>query len=140
MKRKRRTEILLNSPRQLAEGLAQEILSSYSVNTIEDPNSGLVMVKVRETAKRELFFLGEVLITECKVMISGCLGIGMTQGQDAELAYYLGIIDAAYNLGLPETEAWAEPLLAAESALQEKRQTHHAKILKTKVNFETMQL
>ena len=40
------------------------------------------MVKVRESAQRTLFYLGEVLITECKVMINGFLGIGMVKGHE----------------------------------------------------------
>jgi alpha-D-ribose 1-methylphosphonate 5-triphosphate synthase subunit PhnG len=140
MKRKQRTEILLNSPHQLAERLALQILGQYSVKSIEEPNNGLVMVKVRETAKRELFYLGEVFITECKVMIEGQLGIGMVQGHEPELAYHLAIIDAAYNAGLPEIGGWTELLLTEERAIQEKQAAMHAKILKTKVNFQTMQV
>jgi len=140
MKRKQRTEILLNSPRHLAERLALEIFSHYVIRNVEEPNNGLVMVKVRETAKQGLFYLGEVFITECKVMIEGQLGIGMVQGHKTELAYHLAIIDAAYNAELPETFGWTDLLLAEKRVIEEKRAAQQAKILKTRVNFETMQV
>lgn len=140
MKRKQRTEILLNSPHHLAERLALEIFSHYAVRNVEEPNNGLVMVKVRETAKRGLFYLGEVFITECKVMVEGQLGIGMAQGHKPELAYHLAVIDAAYNAELSETVAWTDLLLAEERVIEEKRLDRQAKILKTRVNFKTMQV
>lgn len=140
MKRKQRTEILLKSPQGLAEKLGQEILMKYSVKSIEEPNNGLVMVKVRETAKRQLFYLGEVFITECKVMINGHLGIGMVKGHEPELAYNLAVIDAAYNADLQETKEWKKTLLHEEYEIQQNEEALRNKILKTKVNFETMDI
>jgi alpha-D-ribose 1-methylphosphonate 5-triphosphate synthase subunit PhnG len=140
MKRKQRTEILLNSPHRLAERLALEIFSHYVIRNVEEPNNGLVMVKVRETAKRGMFYLGEVFVTECKVMIEGQPGIGIVQGHKPELAYHLAIIDAAYNAELPETVGWTELFLAEEQVIEEEQAAQQAKILKTRVNFETMQV
>ena len=69
MIRKQRTQILIKGSAEVSVNLAQEILTVYEVKTLEEPNNSLVMVKVRESAQRSLFYLGEVLITECKVMI-----------------------------------------------------------------------
>ena len=77
MIRKKRTEILIKGSAEVSVKLAQDILTVYDIKTIEETNNSLVMVKVRESAKRSLFYLGEVLITECKVMINGSLGIGI---------------------------------------------------------------
>ncbi|SPF37587.1 Phosphonate C-P lyase system protein PhnG (fragment) [Candidatus Desulfosporosinus infrequens] len=96
------------------------------------------MVKVRESAQQSLFYLGEVFITESKVMIDGYLGIGMAQGHEPELVYNLAIIDAAYNANLPETKAWKNVLLLEEDCIKEKYETLKNKVLKTKVNFKTM--
>ncbi len=102
MNRKKRTVILLKGSFNVVTKLAQEVLRKYNVTTIKEPNSGLVMIKVRETSKKSLFYLGEVFVTECKVLINSCLGIGIVKGQEPDLAYYLAIIDAAYNAYLPE--------------------------------------
>ncbi|ODA42422.1 phosphonate C-P lyase system protein PhnG [Desulfosporosinus sp. BG] len=138
MIRKKRTEILIKGSPEVSVKLAQEILTVHDVTTIEEPNNSLVMVKVRESAKRSLFYLGEVLITECKVMIKGILGIGLIKGHEPVLAYNLAIIDAAYNANLPETKEWASLLLSEEVKIKETCEALNNKILKTKVNFATM--
>lgn len=138
MNRKRRTEILIKGSADIAGKLAQEIINGYDIRTVEESNNGMVMVKVRESAKRSLFYLGEVLITECKVMINGYLGIGMVKGHEPVLAYNLAVIDAAYNRNLPETKEWKDILLVEESRINQEYTTFRNKILKTKVNFDTM--
>jgi len=138
MIRKQRTEILIKGSAEVSAKLAHEILSVYDVQTIEEPNNSLVMVKVRESAQRSLFYLGEVLITECKVMINGFLGIGMVKGHEETLAYNLAIIDAAYNAHLAETKVWQDVLLLEEARINEQCEVFKNKVLKTKVNFATM--
>ncbi|MGC7870752.1 phosphonate C-P lyase system protein PhnG [Desulfosporosinus sp. SYSU MS00001] len=138
MIRKKRTEILIKGSAEVSAKLAQEILQAYDVKIIEESKNSLVMVKVRESAQRGLFYLGEVLITECKVMINGFLGIGMVKGHELTLAYNLAIIDAAYNGDLPETKAWTKALLLEELHINENYEALKRQVLKTKVNFDTM--
>jgi len=135
-----RTEILIKGSTEISAKLAQEIQTSFDIKIVEEPNSSLVMVKVRESAKRSLFYLGEVLITECKVMLNGALGIGMVKGHEPVLAYNLAIIDAAYNADLPQTKNWTEILLVEEARIKEECEALKKKILKTKVNFDTMNI
>jgi len=138
MFRKRRTMILIKGSSDVPAKLAQEIQDNHEIKTIEDSNNGLVMIKARERAKQSLFYLGEVLITECKVMINGALGIGMVKGHQPELAYNLAIIDAAYKASLAETKAWAKILLIEERRLNEQSEAFKNKVLMTKVDFNTM--
>ncbi|BFH60648.1 phosphonate C-P lyase system protein PhnG [Paenibacillus azoreducens] len=138
MKRRRRTEILIEGSREIASAMAQEISDRYEVRLIEEPNQGLVMAKVRETAEQSLFYIGEVLVSECKVQVEGCMGLGIVKGLHNDLAYQLAVIDAAYQAGLRETLAW-EPLLGSEEAkLRARREKAFGQIAKTKVDFETM--
>lgn len=138
MIRKKRTEVLIKGSAEVSKKLAQEILKTYKVKAIEETSNSLVMVKVRESAQQSLFYLGEVFITECKVMINGYLGIGMVKGHELELVYNLAIIDAAYNANLPETKEWAHVLWLEEGRIKAEREGLQNKVLKTKVNFETM--
>jgi alpha-D-ribose 1-methylphosphonate 5-triphosphate synthase subunit PhnG len=138
MRRKRRTEILINGSKKLAAAMAKEILDTYEATAIEDPNDGLVMVKVRESAKKSLFYLGEVFVTECKVLINGSLGIGIVAGHEKELAYHLAVIDAAYKAGLKETEGWGKLLLEEDRKIKKEKSARMNQVLKTKVSFETM--
>ncbi|MFO1446480.1 phosphonate C-P lyase system protein PhnG [Bacillus sp. Bva_UNVM-123] len=138
MNRKRRTEILINSPFEVAEAFAQEIQGSYSITLIQKPESGLVMLKMRETAKKSLFYLGEVFVTECKVQIYNSIGIGIIKGDKPELSFHLAIIDAAYGAGLMETKAWTSILEEKEAELFKQRRKRNQEIMRTKVSFETM--
>ncbi|KAF9120071.1 hypothetical protein BGX30_003388 [Mortierella sp. GBA39] len=132
MKRRQRTEILVEGSRELAARMAQAIADRYEVKLVEQPSQGLVMVKVRETAKRSLFYLGEVLVSECKVQVEGSMGIGVVKGHDHELAYQLALIDAAYQAGLQETRAWDQMLLDEEARIAAARSQAFAEIAKTK--------
>ncbi|MCL6459404.1 MAG: phosphonate C-P lyase system protein PhnG [Gorillibacterium sp.] len=138
MIRAKRTEILIEGTRDIPACFAQEIESKYQVRLIEQPNNGTVMVKMKETAQRSQFYLGEVFVTECKVKINQAIGLGIVQGHEPELAYQLAVIDAAYQAGLEETKPWTDVLLAEERAIVQGRMMINAKVLETKVNFETM--
>lgn len=138
MKRRQRTEILIEGSRNLAAGMAHDIADRYEVKLVEQPSQGLVMVKVRETAQRSLFYLGEVLVSECKAQVEGSMGIGVVKGHDHELAYQLAIIDAAYQAGLQETRAWDQALRAEEARISTMRSQFFREIATTKVDFETM--
>ncbi len=138
MKRRRRTEILINGSQKTLDDMAHCIKDNYQVKVIQEPESGLVMMKVRETSQQSLFYPGEVLVTECKVQIEGRIGIGIVTEDQTELAYNLAVIDAAYEAKLPETMAWKLLLENEEKVIQEQRAAANRSILKTKVNFETM--
>lgn len=138
MNRKRRTEILIRGRRKLSEKLSEEIKNKYEIKNVEDPENGLVMIKMRETAKKQLFYLGEVLVTEAKVSINGNLGLGIVNGDEEKLAYDLAVIDAAYNAELNETKMWDDLLIAEEQMINELERKESAKIMETKVDFTTM--
>lgn len=138
MQRRRRTTILVKGKRQTAKLLAGEIIKKYPVKVIQEPQTGLMMVKMRESSQKKLFYLGEILVTECKVQIGGVLGMGIIQDDKPEMAYHLAVIDAAYNSNLKETEKWEVILMEEEKKIQAQEASEMANILKTKVNFETM--
>jgi len=138
MKRRRRTEILIQGNPGLAKHFAEKIIKRYPYQEILAPAYGLTMMKMRETAKNSLFYMGEVLITEAKAEVNQQIGIGIVVGMKDELARDLAIIDAAYKAQLPETKEWEEALLQEEQAIQEAKIKKQDEILKTKVQFETM--
>ncbi|MFC5700173.1 phosphonate C-P lyase system protein PhnG [Cohnella faecalis] len=138
MKRKRRTEILVNGSAEVAAAMADEIRERYEVVVVEEPNHGLVMVKVRETARNSLFYLGEVLVTECKVRIGNAVGVGIVKGDEPLKAADLAVIDAAYAAELSETSAWTARLQSENERLEAERSAAFADLLRTQVSFETM--
>ncbi len=138
MNRRRRTEILIKGSAEIAKKMFIEISEKYEVKIIEEPNNGLVMTKMREEAQKSLFYLGEVLVTEAKVQINGKLGIGIVRGNETELSYWLAVIDAAYNADLEETKSWQKLLEDEEKRINEEMRKYNSRVLKTKVNFATM--
>lgn len=140
MRRKRRTEILIKGSSKLAKNMFKEIEEKYEIKIIEKAENGLVMVKMRESAKNSLFYLGEVLVTEAKVQINKKFGIGIVRGNKPELAYWLAVIDAAYNLELEEIKNWEKSLIKQENEIKNLQAISEANILKTKVNFENMKV
>ena len=137
--RSRRTRILVEGSAELRGRLAQQIMDSYDVIEVEAPDHGLVMTKMRETARRSLFYLGEVLVTESKVQIGESVGLGIIAGDDRRAARELAVIDAAFRVPLPETEGWAEALLEEERRVDALVEAHEAKLLETRVTFDTME-
>ena len=140
MKRRQRTEILIQGDSQLAQQFAESIMDTYECREILAPQYGLTMIKMRETAKNSLFYIGEVLITEAKVEINNRIGIGIVVGMKDELAKHLAIIDAAYKADLPETITWEAQLIEAEKQITKELAKKQAELFETKVSFETMEV
>lgn len=138
MRRKRRTRILVDGDPSVRRRLAAEIRDVHEVIELESPDNGLVMIKMRETARRSLFYLGEILVTESKVQVEGAIGLGIIAGDNPDAATDLAVIDAAYNAALPECTEWTGVLEAEERRLIESRATEETRLLETRVRFETM--
>lgn len=138
MTRRRRTRILVLGPSSLRRAWAAEIRSLHVVETLEPARAGLVMGKVRESARRGLFYLGEVLITEAKVRVAGSPGLGLLRGWDEEGAVDLAVIDAAERAGIALPTPWHERLVEAETAIEGERAVHRFAIEATRVDFQTM--
>lgn len=138
MKRKRRMRILIEGSRELPKELAHQIENNHSLEMITKPQGALTMIKMRETAKKTLFYLGEVLVTECKVKVNEQVGIGIVIGIEEDLAYQLAVIDAAFESGLSEINEWIPLLEEEEQRIEAAKKRDAAVIQKTKVNFETM--
>ncbi len=138
MKRAERTKLLIEVGRELALQLAANICEQYEVQEISPPKEGLIMVKMRETAQKSLFYIGEVLVTETKVRIGNAYGVGLVRESEPELSKALAIIDAAYSAQLPETLIWASHFEVLAEQLHTKQQKIKQSIERTKVNFDTM--
>ena len=140
MKRRLRTKLLIEVGHSEALEMAKEILEQYEVEEIQPPRQGLTMIKLRESAKNSLFYIGEVLVTETKVKIGNSFGTGIVMEENNQLSKALAIIDAAYKENLPETEGWLEILKALEQKLQTEVEKVKCSIERTKVHFDTMNI
>ncbi len=137
--RERRTRILVEGSPELRHALAGRVRREYAVAELAPPEPGLVMTKMRETARNTLFYIGEVLATEAKARVEGHLGLGLIVGNRPEAARDLAIIDAAYNAKLSICDEWISLLEAEEERLAQEYRRHHGRLLETRVEFQRMQ-
>jgi alpha-D-ribose 1-methylphosphonate 5-triphosphate synthase subunit PhnG len=138
MLRKQRTTILVKGDDTIAQSFAEEILKKYHVVTLQEPHNALIMAKMRESAQKKIFYLGEVCVTECRVMVEEVTGLGLAQGDQPQLAFHLAVIDAAFNVNLPECKRWQAILTAEESKILARESVERARVSRTRVKFETM--
>lgn len=139
MKRRRRTQILIEGSPNLLRRLSDEAESAHDVRDVDDPSGGLVMMRLRDTARKDAFFLGEILVTEAKVRIGETLGLGLIRGDHPEKARRLAVVDAAFNVDSSLLTDWIPLLEEEELRIAAQRDREATEILKTRVDFSTME-
>ena len=140
MNRAERTKLLIEVGRKQAFEMANQIEIAYEIVEVQPPREGLVMVKLRESAKQSLFYIGEVLVTETKVKIQNVFGTGIVREMEPELSRALAIIDAAFKGDFPETKQWIPVMEQLKMELELEQQNIKRSIERTKVQFNTMSL
>lgn len=144
--RRKRTEALIEGDRSLAAKLARMVEDEARVEILTAPRQGLVMCEVRETARCSRFYMGEALMTECRVLLGAsesrqeAEGLGAVLGDDDGLAYDLAVVDAALALEAPlECRVQLEQYIErAWRDLCTARARHDALTLSSRVSFNEM--
>jgi alpha-D-ribose 1-methylphosphonate 5-triphosphate synthase subunit PhnG len=92
----RRAELLARAPAVALVALAEQSIDERgtSPTVIAGPETGMVMMTVREPIARERFHLGEVLVTRAEVEVDGHRGWSMRLGDDRVAALAAAILDA----------------------------------------------
>lgn len=140
MNRYERTRVLVGGDPGVAQSIAAEIEQECTVEVLDAPREELVMVKVRESARNGLFYLGEALMCSCRVRISGTMGFGYILGSKRNAAYNLALIDAAFSSDEPfeRREKWEQKIEKEAKRQHEKKMKNQALIERTRVDFSTM--
>lgn len=100
------------------------------------------MVQVRETAQGGLFYLGEALMTSCRVRVGSSVGLGLVLGGDRCRAYELAVVDAAFagEAGAPRAERWDGRLRQELAHIEEREAAEARRVATRKVDFSTMKV
>ena len=145
LKRYERTRALVDGDPSLAREIVREVegeLGAEALEELDAPREELVMVQVRETAQGGLSYLGEALMTSCRVRVGPPVGLGLVLGSERCRAYELAVADAAFSG--PDGERWAarwDERLERELAAVEAREADQARrAALTKVDFSTMEV
>jgi alpha-D-ribose 1-methylphosphonate 5-triphosphate synthase subunit PhnG len=107
------------------------------VTVINGPTIGMIMARVVEDARNEIFNLGEILVTECHVQLGDDEGWAMLMGSRPTAALQAATIDAALAADPAAVQAVESRLLefvaGHDAILAEQR----AELAPTRVQFET---
>lgn len=88
--------ILTHAPAEAVKQIAEETIPQLSEITVLKNLTGLVMLPYTDSAYGTVFHLGEVLVAEAHIRISGGVeGYGMVLGRDMEFAMAVAVLDAA---------------------------------------------
>lgn len=137
MTKKEVSSILTKASLDEVEAIAKSIKDKSDIKLIKPPQKTLIMVKVREPVKQSLFYLGEVLATECMVMVEGVRGASVIAGDDFEKAVSIAVIDGFLNKkeGVEIIEKQVKKLGQSQ---EKEREKLNGAIMKSKVNFSVM--
>ncbi|TDD03732.1 phosphonate C-P lyase system protein PhnG [Nonomuraea diastatica] len=121
--------------------LAERLLQAGDLGepaVLHPPETGMVMLTVREPVAEERFHLGEVLVTSCTVEVAGAAGWNMRGGDDRVAALAAALLDAVAAAGLPAAgEVNALCASVAERRAREEA-AEWAEVSATRVAFEEL--
>ncbi|WP_010248836.1 phosphonate C-P lyase system protein PhnG [Acetivibrio cellulolyticus] len=135
MTKQRLFKIMANAKSKIIAKMADKIKENYNITIIKEPTKTLTMIKMREPVKQSLFYIGEVIVTECIIELYGTKGFAVCMGDDFDKTLNMAIIDAAYNKGVFTDE---NLLLELECEQLLRLQKENAMHLKTMVSFKSM--
>ncbi len=138
MEKQRLFKIMANMDRDEVSKLAYEVKQNYEITVVKPPHKTLTMVKVRESVKQTLFYLGEVIVSEAIIEIQGTKGMAVTMGDDFDKVLDMAIIDCAFNIQFDGCQNILNQLLKEEHSQRLQKEKINAVHLKTMVNFNTM--
>ncbi len=139
MNRRERSAILAAASSDEVKHIAQAIQERHDIQILKEPQKTLVMVKVRESVKRSLFYLGEVLATESMVVVDGAKGASVIAGADFEKCIAAAVIDGYFNLHQAEgKDAIVQEILKLKTAQEQARETLNRELRRSQVNFNVM--
>lgn len=136
MSTRTRTEILIHCSNDFLEEMLKDIKDTFEI--IEQPDFALTMLKIRESAHLEQFYVGEALVSNARVKYQGRIGLGVYMGKDLNKALLLAKIDAVFNALDPIIHQWIILLEQEKQSMDALKTREINKLLETKVEFSTM--
>lgn len=148
--RDRRAELLAAAQPEAIQQLASRALELSSVSdslvVTKAPETGLIMMQVREPVCKERFYLAEVVATRAEVLLHDQTGWAIRMGTDRPTALGAAILDAICEVPTDEYVEYVELHRSiAELCAQtiddqaEAKAAEWNEISKTIVNFEALE-
>ncbi len=137
MTKRELSAVLSGASKEEVSEIAGQIKAGSEIKILKEPQKTLVMVKVREPVKNSLFYLGEVLATECMVTVDGEKGVSVIAGDDFEKAVSAAVIDGYLN-GSDSKEDVIRQIIELGRKQKKGREELNRQLQKSKVNFSVM--
>lgn len=144
--REKRTELLAIADTDAVQRLAERALSNTSVSetlvVTKKPETGLVMMQVREPVCKERFYLGEIAATRAEVLVGNEKGWAIRLGTDKAAVLGAAILDAICEIvqdDLLELQKDVRALCVETARIESISAVHEwNEISPTIVNFEEL--
>ena len=141
LSRDRRAELLAAAAHDEVVPLAERLLAAGTLGeplVVHAPETGMVMLQVREPVAEERFYLGEVLVTRCTVEVAGSAGWCMRGDGDRVAALAGALLDAAAAAGLPEASDIEDVCLRVADRRTAEDAAEWSELAPTTVKFEEL--
>lgn len=130
-------------PTEQTEALAADIASQCTVRDVTLPQSGLGLLKLPDSALNDLYFLGEVPVSQAHVEVitnDGTRAEGGARLMDdrPSLVRALAVLDATLAARLPRHEQALDLLRTGMSQVKETEVERHAMLAATRVDFSLL--
>lgn len=136
---------LMALPRESVKALIGELSQDLSVRLTTLPNSGLGLLKFKDSALKQSFYLGEFPLASASVELTladgrRVLGAAQVMDDDADLATSLAIADAILAHGAPGNDELVNMVAMGEREHQREQTIRNAMLSRTKVNFSLLNM
>ncbi len=92
--------ILARADGERLKSFAETLIPLLGDIDVLENRTGLVMLPMRDTAQGTNFHLGEVLVSEARIVANGQEAYGMRRGRDLEAAMAMALVDLAVASGI----------------------------------------
>jgi alpha-D-ribose 1-methylphosphonate 5-triphosphate synthase subunit PhnG len=137
--RAERSALLAHAEASELTALADEFLAAHGAPTVTvAPQTGLVMMQVREPVAGHRFHLGEVLVTRAEVDWNGAVGWSMRLGTDRAATLAAAVCDAAAEVDATSRVLVDEFCRRVADRDRERSEREWSELLTTAVAFEEL--
>lgn len=137
MTKRELSAILAAATAQEVAEIAAPIKENCDIKILKEPQKTLVMVKVRESVQQSLFYLGEVLASECMVTVNGTKGASVMAGDDFNKCLHAAMIDGFLN-GAGDSDEVVGAVRDLAARQKEAREGLNRQLRQSKVQFNVM--
>ncbi|MDY0362388.1 MAG: phosphonate C-P lyase system protein PhnG [Desulforegulaceae bacterium] len=139
-KRKFWLEVLsLSKPETVYSLWEKSTLNLPLYEYLRKPETGLYMVRGKTDPDKQIFNLGEVIVSRCAVKTKDNFkGISYIKGSDIKYCEFCAVLDGAMQNEKNFTDIYEKIIEPAFLILEQEKKKNFEKINKTKVEFFTM--